>query len=771
MPTATSAPVPPCVPPKSPDRLTPKVTSSGQRDQTRSDGTQEDILRAQPAAVANPRESHHSAMQPPSTTPNFEAVAKTQLASVDKGAPTTETPPVAPVLEAVPSATTVAAAPGATFRPQNASTTSTHSGPGTSRASRHSATSTAVYKKRRASSASSKRSVLMLLAHGAWVVLVIGTLIVVLFILLTHSAQEPVEGNAPKVEQYCHTKDCEQHAQLILSKVNMNVDPCEDLNAFACSHWEPQGESYDNYGGALDSEAFHSWFANFRRSLGEGSAHLQAGARALTMFGSCLWHRTNANESEHGKRVLREFMTKLRIPWPDEPSADVDPLGPLPLQQRSEPPPRHDLPKPAGATSEGPAESRGNGGSHRPLLMSLGGFVGYWSVHNSEIVHKRNYIMYWDMFYKAFGANRPLKSEAYVQQVVAVERDVLEEFVGVVNNEKKEPARFQLSDFGNHTPNLPASRWIEQLDAFTPRIMASGDDSAGNHRGFAPSDTLTVTDTAILRAVNRLFGTHNSTMLLRHISWFFIQASGTVFGALADRDLLVAKYGDKMKASVRRHVFCATEVEDAYGPLVSALYVFPRFTARIRFAIDDTFANEAAEKTSSLAWADNATRWAATAKLRNARTVLWPPDTFLTNEVLTETYANFSANLTFAGSLFIDYWIDAQRNLQALYDDPSLRDVLSLPPNYVLPYFNYNYLQNRVVISVAALNGVLRAVQATPAVVYGGLGFSYARQLLRALDSGGLNIDAEGNIVPNTWASPQWKKAMRERQRKSPVYS
>ncbi|KAL1435904.1 hypothetical protein MTO96_010674 [Rhipicephalus appendiculatus] len=59
-------------------------------------------------------------------------------------------------------------------------------------------------------------------------------------------------------------------------------------------------------------------------------------------------------------------------------------------------------------------------------------------------------------------------------------------------------------------------------------------------------------------------------------------------------------------------------------------------------------------------------------KLRNARTVLWPPDTFLSNEVLTETYANFSANLTFGTSLFIDYWIDAQRNLRALYDVPSL---------------------------------------------------------------------------------------------------
>ncbi|XP_037521244.1 uncharacterized protein LOC119398061 [Rhipicephalus sanguineus] len=211
--------------------------------------------------------------------------------------------------------------------------------------------------------------------------------------------------------------------------------------------------------------------------------------------------------------------------------------------------------------------------------MSPGRFVGFWSVHNSEIVHRRNYIKYWTMFYEAFGVGQPNRSDAYISQVASVERDVLEEFLGVVNNENKEPARFQLSDIGSHTPNLPASRWIEQLGVVALPVVAK------NESAYEPSDKLTVTDTALLRAVNRLFGAHNSTMLLCHLSWFFIQ----VFGALADRDLLVAKYGDKKNASVRRHMFCATEVEDAYGPLVPALYVFPRFTTRMRFAIDDTF--------------------------------------------------------------------------------------------------------------------------------------------------------------------------------------
>ncbi|XP_037520969.1 uncharacterized protein LOC119397616 [Rhipicephalus sanguineus] len=343
-----------CAPPKSPATSAPKVTSSGQRDQAKNDGTQEETPRSQLAGVANPQDSDHSATVPEATKAKSEgdvtalfvsnpkvkkvepgtsdqerrATTKTSPASDDKAETSSETTPAAPAPEVAPSAATAVAAPDTISGARNPSTTSAHSGPGASRASRPSAASLALSKKRRASGAAVHSGVLTFLAYGTCAVLVVGTFVVFL-ILFKHSALENFDSSTPRVEQYCHTKDCEQHAQLILSKVNMSVDPCEDLNAFACSDWEPQGDSYANYGAALDSEAFHDWFTNFKHSLGEGSAHLHAGARALAMFGACLWHRTTTEEAERGKRLLREVMSKMRIPWPDEPSANVDPLGVL----------------------------------------------------------------------------------------------------------------------------------------------------------------------------------------------------------------------------------------------------------------------------------------------------------------------------------------------------------------------------------------------------------------------------------------------------------
>ncbi|KAH9369369.1 hypothetical protein HPB48_022460 [Haemaphysalis longicornis] len=43
-------------------------------------------------------------------------------------------------------------------------------------------------------------------------------------------------------------------------------------------------------------------------------------------------------------------------------------------------------------------------------------------------------------------------------------------------------------------------------------------------------------------------------------------------------------------------------------------------------------------------------------------------------------------------------------------------------------------------------------------MTYGGLGFSYASQLVRAFDDGGMAVDANGSITADSWASPSWKR-------------
>ncbi|KAL3204555.1 hypothetical protein MRX96_011557 [Rhipicephalus microplus] len=186
-----------------------------------------------------------------------------------------------------PCAATAAAAPDATSGTCNASTTSTHSGQGTSRASRPSAASVALSKKLQVSGAAVHSSVLEFLFCDAFAVLVVGTFIMFI-ILYKYSTLEGFDGTMLEVEQYC------------------------------------PHEATPNYGAALDSEALHDWFTYFKRSLGEGSAHLQAGTRARSPCTVLVCGiAPPPRKPERRKRLLRELMSKMRIPWPDDPSANV----------------------------------------------------------------------------------------------------------------------------------------------------------------------------------------------------------------------------------------------------------------------------------------------------------------------------------------------------------------------------------------------------------------------------------------------------------------
>ncbi|KAH9380106.1 hypothetical protein HPB48_019130 [Haemaphysalis longicornis] len=81
-----------------------------------------------------------------------------------------------------------------------------------------------------------------------------------------------------------------------------------------------------------------------------------------------------------------------------------------------------------------------------------------------------------------------------------------------------------------------------------------------------------------------------------------------------------------------------------------------------------------------------------------------------------------------------------------------------LPVNFVMPYFFYHNIHNAVLISVAALARPLYHNDGTAAMTFGGLGFSYAAQLVRAFKDGGLAVNVDGNIADDSWAASSWKE-------------
>nr|XP_054924821.1 uncharacterized protein LOC129383879 [Dermacentor andersoni] len=210
-----------------------------------------------------------------------------------------------------------------------------------------------------------------------------------------------------------------------------------------------------------------------------------------------------------------------------------------------------------------------------------------------------------------------------------------------------------------------------------------------------------------------------------------------VFAPLGDIDLLKNKYGDQDKGVENRPVFCATEVEASYGVLLTSVYVATRLTLQARMQVNRTLTyiiNAAVNGVNRLSWGNDPSRTAVIAKLNNTRVSLWPPDLLLTWRGLNEMYATFAPHKDSVA----EYWVHGHERLRQLAEQPRYSQALALRPNFVLPLFAYDYLLNMVSIAVTALARPVFYAQGTAAVDHGGLGFGFARELVKALDSTGL---------------------------------
>ncbi|KAH9369370.1 hypothetical protein HPB48_022461 [Haemaphysalis longicornis] len=268
-------------------------------------------------------------------------------------------------------------------------------------------------------------------------------------------------------------------------------------------------------------------------------------------------------------------------------------------------------------------------------------------------------------------------------------------------------------------------------------------------------NSITVSDVTLIGVINTLYAKYTKEQILEHIAWFFVQA----FVALADRKYLVSKYGNKAIADAHRREYCATEVETAYRFLVVSLYTMPRFSIKFR----DTIAFQLQSVKEALlekiasghpTWADNSSRERVASKVSNLRTSLWPPADLLNETDLLAMYRDFPKNVT----SFVDHWFNIKYAERSLLANPRYAPAMKMPLNFVLPYFRYDYVSNSVLVSAAALTRPLYDANGTASMTYGGLGFSYASQLVRAFDDGGMVVDANGNITVDSWASASWKR-------------
>ncbi|XP_037509540.2 endothelin-converting enzyme 2 [Rhipicephalus sanguineus] len=145
--------------------------------------------------------------------------------------------------------------------------------------------------------------------------------------------------------------------------------------------------------------------------------------------------------------------------------------------------------------------------------------------------------------------------------------------------------------------------------------------------------------------------------------------------------------------------------------------------------------------TADALWMDNYTKALLRIKIHNASRDLWPPLIMLSQTGLSAAYAEFPSKWT----SFVDTWIKVIKlSADLKHRNFGYNNLPSLLVGYQLPLFDYDYISNNVLTSVAALTSPFYYANGTKSMFYAGLGFFFAKELIRAIDDTGVTIDLTG---------------------------
>ncbi|KAH9380587.1 hypothetical protein HPB48_020367 [Haemaphysalis longicornis] len=562
----------------------------------------------------------------------------------------------------------------------------------------------------------------------------------VTLILLAHHLLSVRWKMAGLGKTLCTSGECLYHANLVANHIDRGADPCENFEAFACSRWEYAAGAY-GYGTAIMRVQISHWFTEFEDVLAGGAALGAPGVRVRSMYDLCL-SDVSHTASQSGVRALKSFMLARNLRWPEPPLPGVEPLGVLlDLAYHWRLGLWFDASRLHTTPVTGNARERS-----RTLLIEPGAFVGAWKAQHDSVRRSDGYDLYWKELHLAFSEPGETLRDVNISEIKEREAVILHELSTILYSTVRKPVRFPIEDVDRFTPAISKSTWTQEI---AKKIVAV----ERTKLSLTPFESILASDIAILKVLNKLYARYDRQEILDHLSWFFVQ----VFASLADRRYLVHKYGSQILAEKRRHVFCATEVEASNQFLIAALYarLHSSGVARNRVVVRLEAVKQAALQKilNGTSWVEDFSRELIAAKVRNQQIVLWPPDDLLSDDALSEMYQNLRE---YRGS-FIEYWLDAYNHKRTLLGDPRYEEAMKLARNFVLPYFEYDYVSNAVRVAIGAVDIPLYAAGSTAAVLYGGLGFSYATQLVKAFDEGGLTVDPHG-AINDSWSPPSWKR-------------
>ncbi|XP_037568097.2 membrane metallo-endopeptidase-like 1 [Dermacentor silvarum] len=505
--------------------------------------------------------------------------------------------------------------------------------------------------------------------------------------------------------------------------MDKTIDPCDNFTAFVCGNWKPE-KRFGDLSHSTFSDMVMSWRMNLRDIVRKGSIELPVGRKAAAMFESCM------TQVQSDVDTFQLFMRDRGLSWPE------DAKGRPPLEVLFDLAFNWNmnlwlkLQLLPGVTDD----------PRRRILITTNEFLTYWDAVLDQVPVDKFATVYNAMVVIFGGEKENLATEEKVKEVYETMRSVLKTLVRAGTRMTRFPAVFALRDVTNYT-ELVTAEHVHDVIKKTLQIDPP----------FSIDELLLFDDIRVLQAMLGIIRTYNDTALFRHLSWLFVYAYGVVAHPAL---VLHTLFGSAEWAKAVQPRYCAVQVEDSYKLLVAALASVAGFSPEERRTIDEhleTIKQVTLNKTTAAVWLDEKTKHVAKQKLLRVRTALWPPADFLTNKVLEDIYGKFPES---NDTTFTNLWIAARRTGRNLLGTTAGVFAQSISESTALPYVQYMHPLNEVRLAVGALAPPLYYREGTKAMLYGGLGYFYAKKLINTVDSAGAKVDAQGRIV-SSWLSEE----------------
>ncbi|KAH7972786.1 hypothetical protein HPB52_017097 [Rhipicephalus sanguineus] len=578
-------------------------------------------------------------------------------------------------------------------------------------------------------------------------------LLTVLLALVLFALYMGLNANG-RVAYLCDTPDCIEHVHTLGIDTGRNPSPCQCFGCFVCSGWS---NDFRHINGSVTEQAVLHWFATVvKLSFGDFDRHAVIN-RPLIMMRRCM---SSTTDEENAVRMLTAFVSKRSFAWPTpgEPEKIVDygralevvlelsVVWALPLWFHV-----HLLPAAPSARLQ----------RDRAVLLtpSTPSLLGRFT-HETISKYQDGYSMYAYFLMDTLFTLRP-PSESFKTFVTmssgVLQGQIFHELASAIEDRLPQPILVEIGSLPKLVRNVSANDWVRALrSVYGTRAQ-----------DITESDLVLATNSELIKAVDSAFASHTAQEIFFLTVWWFVQALGATISTV-----LRSSVSNIPEGAYFQRLICFFHADTIFNVLLASINK-AMLSTESRLAITsrlDNIRSVVVEKLRAYSKLNSETRRALSAVVESMSTVIWPEDNFGRPGGFEE-YFGKPYNGSDDGFYAEWEWSRLQMYERDRQAAVPIGDYVAASKVFAFAgrdMTTYNPVLNVISISVAALRPPFYYDEATSAMFYGGLGFTYAEGIFRAVDmmahllnGGAVMAPSESAVTWSFW-NASWCSDVRE---------